>query len=73
MHLLLVGAVPAIPWLAQGGPTTRGAHSAYQAGGIALPIQVATRTWASEGALGSAAYRGEVCKESTAAGGGRLG
>jgi hypothetical protein len=73
LHLLLAASVLAIPWLAQEDPMTRGVHSACQAGGTAQPIQVATRTWASRGAPGSAACRGEVCKASTAAGGSRLG
>jgi hypothetical protein len=46
-------------------------HSAYQAEHIGQPTRDAARTSVSAGVLGSAAYRGEVCRASTAAGEGR--
>ena len=49
------------------------AHSAYPAGGIDQPTQVATRTLGSEGDPDSAAYRGVECKASIAVDESRLG
>ena len=54
-------------------PTMLDDRSACQAEGIDQPIQDAPRTLAFAGGLGNAAYRGEVCRASTAAGEGRLG
>jgi len=49
------------------------AHSACLAEGTAQPIQVATRILGSEGALDSAACRGEECMASIAVGENRSG
>lgn len=68
-----VAVVRVIPLQVQAGLTMQDVHNAYLAGGIAQPIQVATRTLGSEGDPGNAACRGVVCKASIAVGGGRLG
>ena len=57
------------PLQARAGLKSQGAHSAYPAGGNCLPTQVARHIPLVFGvALGSAACRGEECRESTAAG-----
>ena len=62
------------PLLVQADLTSWGDHKAYHVEGTGQPIQVATRrTWELWDDLDSAAYRGAACRESTAAGGGRLG
>ena len=63
----------AIPLLVPGVPTTLDDRSACQVEGTVQPIQDAPRTSAFAGGLGNAAYRDEVCRASTAAGGGTLG
>lgn len=62
-----------IPWLVPEDPMKLGDHSACQVERIAQPTQDATHTLASAGVLGSAAYRDEGYKASTAADEGRLG
>jgi hypothetical protein len=72
-HLLLVASGQATPLQVPEGPMKTDDRNACRAGGTVQPTQDATRTLASEGALGNAAYRDAGCKASTAADEGRLG
>lgn len=70
---LSVAFEQAIPLLAQEGPTKRDVRNACLAGRTVQPTQDVVHTLEFADVLGSAAYRGEGYRASTAADEGRLG